>query len=101
MSKTAKVKRMATPKGPILVTVDTFEASEGEWEGDTTGGWGGVAGERRAGIICTFVVWGGRGKKLFRLPESEAARCIDSLQLFGFGSPRQAKLLDDSEPRSH
>ena len=42
VKKQRKVKRMAaTPKGPILVTVDTFEASEGEWEGDTTGGGGG------------------------------------------------------------
>ena len=49
------------------------------------------------------------GKTLFRVPESEAARCIDSQQLFRFGSRRQkpgevlmtAKLLDDSEPHSH
>ena len=45
-SKTMTVARMATPRGPIPLTVDTFEASGGRegWGGDTM--WGG--GERGA-----------------------------------------------------
>ena len=40
-SKTMTVTRMATPRGPILVTVDTFVALGGGGE-DTIGGGGGV-----------------------------------------------------------
>ena len=41
------VTRMATPRGPIPVTVDTFEASGGPGGGDTMGGGGGNAERRR------------------------------------------------------
>ena len=41
------VTRMATPRGPIPVTVDTFEASGGTGGGDTRGGGGGNAERRR------------------------------------------------------
>ena len=39
-SKTMTVTKMATPRGPILVTVDTFDALGGGGE-DTIGGEGG------------------------------------------------------------
>ena len=42
-SKTMTVTRMTTPRGPIPLTVDTFEASAGTgWGGGCRGGLGGV-----------------------------------------------------------
>ena len=51
-SKTMTVTRMATPRGPIPVTVDTFEASGGRVGGDTMGG--GV-GTRSADAYMGFI----------------------------------------------
>ena len=44
--KTTTVTRMATPRGPIPVTVGTFEACHWGW-GDTLGGEGGVGNAER------------------------------------------------------
>ena len=45
-----RVTRMATPRGPIPVTVDTFEASGGTGGGDTIGAGGGVGNAERRRI---------------------------------------------------